>query len=230
METRALYAELTEGLTRAVRADDLVYAAAELSPGLPPTREQVAQEREKLQKDKAGRRSRRARSSATCSPTPSAGRHLIETMLRPTPLALDQLTSFTRDGSRRPRQGDGRAARATSASSSCATRATSTPRTTPRSAPLEAAIDLVLLDHADRDLRAARRRRRAPALRRPPHLRRRPEPHAPLPRPDLLPVLPGPRPRARAQGLPRAERAARREAVDRRGRDVRDRRRAASCC
>ena len=72
---------------------------------------------------------------------------------------------------------------------------------------------------ADRDRRAARRRRRAPALRRPADLRRRPEPHAPLPRPDLLPVLPGPRPRPRAQGLPR------RQAVDRRRRDVRDRRR-----
>src|SRR3954447_5164854 len=71
----------------------------------------------------------------------------------------------------------------------------------------------------DRDLRAARRRRRAPALRGAADPRRGPEPHAPLPGEDLLPVLPGPRPRVRQQGLPR------RQAVDRGSRDVRDRRR-----
>src|SRR3954471_21647358 len=49
MQARAVYAELTDGLKRPVRAEDLVYAA----PGL-PSREAVAGEREHLQKDKAG--------------------------------------------------------------------------------------------------------------------------------------------------------------------------------
>ena len=40
MDVRAVYASLTDGLTRSVRAEDLVYAAAGL-----PTREAVEAER-----------------------------------------------------------------------------------------------------------------------------------------------------------------------------------------
>src|SRR4051812_41576545 len=50
----ALYARLTDDGNDGLRADDLVYAAAELVPGLTPTREQVERERERLQKDKEG--------------------------------------------------------------------------------------------------------------------------------------------------------------------------------
>ncbi len=44
----ALYAKLTDAGETGLRADDLVYAAAELVPGLTPSREQVERERERL--------------------------------------------------------------------------------------------------------------------------------------------------------------------------------------
>src|SRR4051794_25541992 len=97
--TRALYAELTDGFSRPVRADDLVYAAAELRPGLVPTREQVAAEREKLQKDKDGAEIAQGAFLGDVLADPECGRHLIETMLRPTSLALERLDEFRASGS-----------------------------------------------------------------------------------------------------------------------------------
>ena len=47
-----IYDRLTEGRTRRVRVDDLVYRAAEIWPGLVPTREEVAREAERMQMDK----------------------------------------------------------------------------------------------------------------------------------------------------------------------------------
>src|SRR5919197_894175 len=48
----ALYAQLTEDLSRFARIEDLVYDAAEAVPGLVPTRAQIRGEREQQQKDK----------------------------------------------------------------------------------------------------------------------------------------------------------------------------------
>ena len=50
----AAYVELTDDLRRAVRDEDLVYAAAERFPGLVPTRDEVAVERERKLPDKQG--------------------------------------------------------------------------------------------------------------------------------------------------------------------------------
>jgi thioesterase DpgC len=52
---REIYDRLTDGRTRRVRVDDLVYRAAELWPGLVPTREEVAREAERMQAEKDGR-------------------------------------------------------------------------------------------------------------------------------------------------------------------------------
>src|SRR3954451_6199934 len=98
-ETRALYAELTEGLTRPVRAEDLVYAAAEARPGLTPTREQVKAERDKLQKDKKGLEIGQGAFLGDVLADKKCGRHLIDAMLRPTQLALDKLEEFRSSGS-----------------------------------------------------------------------------------------------------------------------------------
>src|SRR5690349_3563505 len=49
-----LYATLTARLTRFVRAEPLAYAAADLVPGLVPTRAQVAAESQKTQSAKDG--------------------------------------------------------------------------------------------------------------------------------------------------------------------------------
>jgi thioesterase DpgC len=97
--TRALYAELTDGLTRPVRADDLVYGAAELAPGLVPTREQVAAERERLQKDKEGLEIAQGAFLGNVLADKKCGRHLIDSMLRPTDLALARLDEFRASGS-----------------------------------------------------------------------------------------------------------------------------------
>src|SRR3954454_19786707 len=98
METRALYAELSEGFSRVLRAEELVYAAAELVPGLTPTREQVAAEREHLQKDKEGLEIAQGRLLADVLADPECGRPLIESMLRPTPLALEHLHTLEATG------------------------------------------------------------------------------------------------------------------------------------
>jgi thioesterase DpgC len=50
----AVYAELTRGLSRFVRVEELVLAAAEAFPGLTPTRQQIAAEAGLLQRDKDG--------------------------------------------------------------------------------------------------------------------------------------------------------------------------------
>ena len=98
-ETRALYGELTEGLTRPVRAEDLVYAAAEAQPGLTPTREQVEGERDKLQKDKAGLEIAQGAFLGDVLADKKCGRHLIDSMLRPTELALTHLDELKSSGS-----------------------------------------------------------------------------------------------------------------------------------
>jgi thioesterase DpgC len=93
MEARRLYSELTDGLTRPVRAEELVYAV----PGL-PTREDIAAEREKPQKDKAGLEVAQGAFLGDVLADPECGRHLIDAMLAPTPLALSHREAFARDG------------------------------------------------------------------------------------------------------------------------------------
>ena len=92
-DIRALYAELTEGFTRPIRAEELVYAA----PGL-PSREEVAAEAEKLQKDKQGLEIAQGAFLGDVLADAECGRHLIDSMLRPTQLALDRLAQFREQG------------------------------------------------------------------------------------------------------------------------------------
>jgi thioesterase DpgC len=139
-EIRALYAELTDGFARPVRAEELVYAA----PGL-PSREEVAAEREKLQKDKDGVEIAQGAFLGDVLADPECGRHLIDSMLRPTELALRHLDGLREHGSvdlgkahveRRGNVGivELRNPRYLNAEDDTTT------------GPLEAAIDLVLLD------------------------------------------------------------------------------------
>jgi thioesterase DpgC len=139
---RELYEHLTR--ERPLRADELVYAAAEHVPEL-PTREQVAAEREHLQKDKQGLEIAQGAFLGAVLADPECGRHLIDAMLRPTQLALDHLDELKTAGSvdlgqayveRRGRVGivELRNPRHLNAEDDTTT------------GPLEAAIDLVLLD------------------------------------------------------------------------------------
>ena len=96
--TRVLYAELTNNGTSALRADDLVYQAAERVPGLTPRRLVVKHERERLQKDKDGHEIAQGKLLGHVLSNPETGRHLIDAMLRPTELALEHLEELQRTG------------------------------------------------------------------------------------------------------------------------------------
>jgi thioesterase DpgC len=96
--TRALYAELTDNGAVAMRADALVYAAAERVPGLTPRRAEVDIERERLQKDKEGWEVAQGRLLGHVLAHAETGPHLIEVMLRPTDLALAHLEELEQTG------------------------------------------------------------------------------------------------------------------------------------
>ncbi|WP_051323787.1 enoyl-CoA hydratase/isomerase family protein [Candidatus Solirubrobacter pratensis] len=79
-----------------LRAEELVYAAADRVPGL-PTREQVAAEREHLQKDKAGLEIAQGVFLGHVLARPDTGMQLVETMLRPISTA-EQLADLRSTG------------------------------------------------------------------------------------------------------------------------------------
>ena len=231
--TDAIYGALTDDLRRAVRDEELVYAAADRWPGLVPTRAQMAAERTRALADKEGVEIAQGFFLSFVFASPRCGAHLVWSMLRPTEAALERLDDFRATGvadlggTYLERRG--------------------------RAAYLEIRNDRhlnaedcdTLADHGGRGRpgaarppggggRHSRRGRHASALRRPARLRRGPQPHAPVPRPHRLPLLRHARPRLREQALPGAERRGAparraggddREALGRRCRDVRDRRR-----
>jgi (3,5-dihydroxyphenyl)acetyl-CoA 1,2-dioxygenase len=93
-----LYAALTDDFATPLRLDELVYLAAERFPGLVPTREQVAGEREHLQGEKQGAEIAQGLLLAHVLASPRAGAHLVWAMLRPTALALEHLDELRRTG------------------------------------------------------------------------------------------------------------------------------------
>jgi thioesterase DpgC len=97
MET--VYDELTDGLSRELRISELVYAAAEQWPGRLPTREEIARERTRLQKDKAGLEIAQGEFVAEILARPRTGFHLMHSMSQPTPRALELVDALRRDGS-----------------------------------------------------------------------------------------------------------------------------------
>jgi thioesterase DpgC len=93
-----VYAELTDDLATAVRVDELVYRAAERFPGLTPTRERVAAERERLQADKDGVEIAQGLLLAHVLASPRPGSHLVWAMLQPTAEALARIDEFRATG------------------------------------------------------------------------------------------------------------------------------------
>jgi (3,5-dihydroxyphenyl)acetyl-CoA 1,2-dioxygenase len=87
----ALYDELTERRSRFVRVDDLAFAAAAAVPGLTPTAEQIAAERELLQRDKDGVEIDQGIFLAHVLADENCGRHLCHAMLLPRAAAQDFL-------------------------------------------------------------------------------------------------------------------------------------------
>jgi (3,5-dihydroxyphenyl)acetyl-CoA 1,2-dioxygenase len=140
-----LYDELTDNCTRPMRLDDLLYEAAEHVPGLVPTRAEVEAERRRKLAEKTGVELAQGLLTAELLADPRIGRHLVESMLRPTPLAevrLDELRTTGRvdlGAARVTRHGRAGVLEVCNPRHLNAEDGTTLPET-------EAAVDLVLLD------------------------------------------------------------------------------------
>jgi len=95
---REVYAGLTHNLSRFVRVEELVYAAAELCPGLTPTRDEVANEETLLQRDKDGHEIDQGLFLSHALGHEEAGRHLCHAMLLPRAYVSEQLAKLAADG------------------------------------------------------------------------------------------------------------------------------------
>jgi (3,5-dihydroxyphenyl)acetyl-CoA 1,2-dioxygenase len=89
-----VYAELTDGRRRHLRVAELADRAATVFPGLVPTMRQLAAERALPQADKEGHEVDQGIFFRAVLSSPSAGGHLVEAMLRPTPRAQRILPEF----------------------------------------------------------------------------------------------------------------------------------------
>jgi (3,5-dihydroxyphenyl)acetyl-CoA 1,2-dioxygenase len=94
-----LYDELTDGMTRSVRLDELLYTAAERVPGLVPTRAEMDAERERRLAEKTGIELQQGLLSAEFLALPAEGTHLLEAMLEPTAGAREHLDELRSTGS-----------------------------------------------------------------------------------------------------------------------------------
>jgi thioesterase DpgC len=93
-----IYDAVTDGLTRFVRLDELVYEAAERHPDVLPTREDMGVERQRQLADKEGLELAQGLFLAHVLSLPRTGSHLVHAMLRPTVEALERLDDFRSTG------------------------------------------------------------------------------------------------------------------------------------
>jgi enoyl-CoA hydratase/carnithine racemase len=98
LSVEALYDELTDRCTRPVRLEELVYEAAERVTGLVPTRAEMEPERARKLADKEGLELAQGLLIAEFLQLPRTGRHLVQSMLHPTQLALDRLDELRATG------------------------------------------------------------------------------------------------------------------------------------
>lgn len=98
-ERRSIYDRLTAGMTKRVRVDELLWRAAELWPGLVPTREEVGVEAGHLQMDKNGREIQQGIFVSELLSDPEIGEHWISSMLAPTEEAVAKLPELESRGS-----------------------------------------------------------------------------------------------------------------------------------
>ena len=93
-----LYDALTGRCTRPLRVEDLVYRAAAEVPGLAPTRGEMEAERGRMLAGKEGIEFAQGLLVSHVLALPRAGRHLVESMLRPVPAALEHLDGLRATG------------------------------------------------------------------------------------------------------------------------------------
>jgi (3,5-dihydroxyphenyl)acetyl-CoA 1,2-dioxygenase len=94
-----LYDALTGRCARPLRVEDLVYRAAAAVPGLAPTPAEMDAERGRMLADKEGIEFAQGLLVSHVLALPRAGRHLVESMLRPVPAAFEQLDRLRATGS-----------------------------------------------------------------------------------------------------------------------------------
>jgi thioesterase DpgC len=94
----AIYDELTDGMTRPLRDQELLAAAAERYPGLVPSAAEMAAESERKLAEKQGLEIAQGLFLSHVLASPRAGSHLVWAMLRPTAEALDRLDDFRATG------------------------------------------------------------------------------------------------------------------------------------
>ncbi len=98
VHAEALYDELTDGCTKPIRVEQLVYQAAALVPGLVPSQTEMAGERSLALADKRGLEVAQGLLVGHVLGLPRGGRHLVRSMLAPTPEALELLDEFQTRG------------------------------------------------------------------------------------------------------------------------------------
>jgi thioesterase DpgC len=94
-----VYDEITDGRHTGARLGELASGAAEAFPGLAPSPAQLAAEASRTQAGKEGREIDQGILFHGLLKEPRSGRHLVESMLRPTPRAERLLAEFRRTGS-----------------------------------------------------------------------------------------------------------------------------------
>jgi (3,5-dihydroxyphenyl)acetyl-CoA 1,2-dioxygenase len=94
----AMYDELTDGRRLPRRVGELVDAAADRFPDVVPSREAMATERQRLQKDKDGLEIDQGMFVAHVLARPDIGGHLLHSMAQPRPEALECVVEFRRTG------------------------------------------------------------------------------------------------------------------------------------
>jgi len=94
----AIYDELTDAMSKALRDDQLLAAAAERYPGLVPSRGQMAAEAERKLAEKQGLEIAQGLFLSHVLASPRAGSHLVWAMLRPTSDALERIDDFRATG------------------------------------------------------------------------------------------------------------------------------------
>ena len=95
---KPIYDALTRQRTRPMRVDELAWKAAELLPGIVPTRAELARESQSMQKDKDGLEIHQGLLFGQLLSDREIGLDLCTAMLRPTPEALARLVEFERTG------------------------------------------------------------------------------------------------------------------------------------
>ena len=95
----SVYRKLTDNCRNFVRAERLVYDAANIFPGLTPARELVARDDGKPLKEKDGLEIDQGIFLSHILANPSTGRHLCHAMLLPRAETADHLSRFLKEGS-----------------------------------------------------------------------------------------------------------------------------------